>query len=302
MTGIELQPQHRATRAKLPASDGCPTGNTRPVNSPVVQWRPYQRRAVNAGVLALKAGKAALLVLPTGSGKSLIAADAAKRADAADLRTCIIAPSRELVQQDAEAVSFVTGNALAPSLACAGLGPVDVTGKLVIGTPQTVVRRLDQLGHVHLLIIDEAHRLGRKASGQIHTIVTTMRERNPKLMLLGLTATPFRLDSGRLTEGADRIFETVAFEIGYLELVEQEYLAPLVGPRAAIERLNVAGLRIVGGDYSAGDLSRFDRSELTQRIADQIVEHGAYRKSWLVFGVSVEHAEHLAAALAAAGN
>src|SRR5260370_22149387 len=114
----------------------------KPFPAPAVEWRPYQRRATNAAVLALKAGKAALLVLPTGSGKSLNAADAARRAHVAGFRTLILAPSRELVQQDAAAVTRVTGNTVTPSLACAGLGPVDVDGAVVIGTPQTVVRRL----------------------------------------------------------------------------------------------------------------------------------------------------------------
>jgi DNA repair protein RadD len=269
--------------------------------APAVEWRPYQRRATNAAVLALKAGKAALLVLPTGSGKSLNAADAARRAHVAGYRTLILAPTRELVQQDADAVMKVTANTVTPSLACAGLGPVEVDGAVVIGTPQTLVRRLSQLGHVDLFVIDEAHRLGREASGQIHTILTELRRCNPKLMLLGLTATPFRLDSGRLTEGKDRLFEVVAFQAEYLDLVAEKYLAPLVGPRDAIERLDVAGLRIVGGDYAASDLTRFDRDEITDRIADQIVVHGVDRKSWLVFAVGIEHAEHLAEALGGRG-
>ena len=252
-------------------------------------------------MLALKSGTAALLGLPTGSGKSYIAGDAARRAHDADMRVVILAPSRELVQQDAAAVSKVTGNTVTPSLACAGLGPVDVGGAVVVGTPQTLVRRLEQLGHIDLLVIDEAHRLGRQTSGQIHTILTKLRQANPKLMLLGLTATPFRLDSGHLTEGEDRLFEAVTFQAEYLDLVADGYLAPLVGPRDAIERLDVAGLRIVGGDYAASDLTRFDRDEITDRIADQIVAHGVDRKAWLVFAVGIDHAEHLAAALAGRG-
>jgi DNA repair protein RadD len=269
--------------------------------APAVEWRPYQRQATNAAVVALKAGKPALLVLPTGSGKSFNAGDAARRAHDAGLRTLILAPSRELVQQDAAAVTKVTGNKVTPSLACAGLGPVDVGGAVVVGTPQTLARRLEQLGRVDLLVIDEAHRLGRKASGQIHTILAELRRANPALMLLGLTATPFRLDSGRLTEGADRLFEAVTFQAEYLDLVAEKYLAPLVGPRDAIERLDVAGLRIVGGDYSQSDLARFDSGGLNDRIADQIVAHGVDRKSWLVFAVSIDHAEHLAAALIGRG-
>jgi DNA repair protein RadD len=262
-----------------------------------IKWRLYQRAATNAAVVALKAGQAPLVVLPTGSGKSLIAADAARRAHVASLRTLIIAPTRELVQQDADAVATVSGGALMSSLACAGLGPVDLSGNLVIGTPQTLARRIDEIGHIDLLVIDEAHRLGREATGQIYTIITALRGRNPKLMVLGLTATPFRFDSGKLTEGADRVFDTVAYEIGYLELVKQGYLAPLVGPQQEIERLGVEGLRLVGGDYAAADLARFDETALTARIADQINALGAERKSWLVFGCSVEHAAHLAEAI-----
>jgi DNA repair protein RadD len=187
--------------------------------------------------------------------------------------------------------------ALVPSIACAGLGEVDVTGSPVIGTPQTLAPRLDGLGRVDLLVIDEAHRLGRKASGQIHSILTALRERNDKLMVLGLTATPFRLDSGPMTAGADAAFDVVAHDVGYLDLVRQGFLAPLVGPLEEIERLEVAGLRLVGGDYSAADLARFDDAQLTERIAEQIVLLGRERRSWLVFGVSIRHAEHLAQAL-----
>ncbi len=266
-------------------------------SAPAVEWRPYQRQATNAAVVALKTGKPALLVLPTGSGKSLNAGEAANRAHVAGLRTLILAPSRELVAQDAAAVMRVSGNTVTPSIACSGIGPVDVSGAVVIGTPQTLVRRLEQLGRVDLLVVDEAHRLGRKASGQIHTIVAELRRDNPKLMLLGLTATPFRLDSGHLIEGEDRMFEAITYEVKYLDLVALKYLAPLIGPRDAIERLDVSGLRIVGGDYAASDLARFDRDEITDRIADQIVAHGVDRKAWLVFAVGIEHAEHLAEAL-----
>jgi len=106
---------------------------------------------------------------------------------------------------------FVAGGSIAPSIACAGLGRIDLDGDVVIGTPQTVVRRLDELGRVDLAIVDEAHRVGRSGSGQLDRIIATLRERNPALMLFGLTATPFRFDTGLLTEGADRLFEKIAF-------------------------------------------------------------------------------------------
>jgi DNA repair protein RadD len=230
-------------------------------------------------VLALKSSTAVVLVLPTGSGKSLIAGDTVKRAHAAGYRTLIVAPSQELVEQDSIAVLTVTGNALVPSIACAGLGQVDLSGAVIIGTPDTVARHLDQIGHIDLFIIDEAHRLSRDASSRIHTILSSLRVHNSGLMVRGLTATPFRLDSGLLIEGGDRVFDAVAFEIGYLDLVNEGYLAPLVGPRQEIERLKVAGLRLVGGDYSSSDLARFDENDLTARIADQIVALGKERKS-----------------------
>ena len=266
-----------------------------------ITWRQYQRHATNEAVLALKAGVAALLSLPTGSGKSLIAADAVRRAHVAGLRSLVIAPTRELVEQDAAAIRRIAPDGMAVTIACAGLGEIDFTGHVTVGTPQTVARRLELVGPVDLLVIDEAHRLGGAASGQIFSILSVLRERNPALKLLGMTATPFRLDSGLLIEGDDAVFERVVFEAPYAELVRDGYLAPLVGPGAALERMSVEGLRLVAGDYSGADLARLDEFELTSAIAAQIVEHGVARKSWLVFAVSIEHAEHLAAALVARG-
>ena len=267
-------------------------------NPPAIVWRPYQRNAVNAAVIALKAGKAALLVLPTGSGKSLLAADTVARGYTAGLRSLIVCPTRELVTQDADAVARILRAGMRVTIACAGLGEIDLSGDVVIGTPQTLVRRLERLGRVDILVVDEAHRLGRKASGQIFRILSTLRERNPALMVLGLTATGFRHDSGRLTEGPDAVFDEIAYAVDYLELVAAGYLAPLVGPKSKLTaRMRVKGLRLVAGDYAAADLARFDRADLTAAIADEIVAHGAERRSWLVFAVSVAHAKHLAAAL-----
>jgi len=73
------------TEQHLPLSAKQAQRNAHARASSAVIWRFYQRAATNAAVIALKAGQAPLVVLPTGSGKSLIAADAARRALVASL-------------------------------------------------------------------------------------------------------------------------------------------------------------------------------------------------------------------------
>lgn len=123
--------------------------------------------------------------------------------------------------------------------------------------------------------------------------LAAMRERNPDIRLLGLTATDYRLDSGRLTEGDDKLFDDVAYEVNIRELIDDGYLTPLVS-KATQTALDVSGVKKRGGEFVASELqAAVDKAELNAGIVDDIVSYGAERRSWLVFASGVEHAEHL---------
>lgn len=267
-----------------------------------VVLRDYQQAAVDAVRRELTASCSALAVLPTGSGKSLVAAAVVEPVAAWTGRALILAPSQELVEQDAAAVRAFAPH-LKVTLACAGLGPVDMSGSVVIGTPQTVVNR-ELLGDIEIVAIDEVHRVPVDPGSQLRTIIAAARDINPGVKLVGLTATPFRLDAGRLDEGDDRLFDRVAYDVDLIGLVKRGYLAPLVGPVSGtkLTKLDISGLGIRGGDFSDEEMqARFNRADVNEAIAADIVRLGEDRKSWLVFATGVAHAEALAEELRALG-
>jgi hypothetical protein len=80
-----------------------------------------------------------------------------------------------------------------------------------------------------------------------------MSEINPDLKIVGLTATPFRLDSGRLDEGDVRMFDGIAYEAQISDLIEQGYLSPLV-TKATQTVLDVSRVHKLGGEFKVHEL------------------------------------------------
>ncbi|KAG5183300.1 hypothetical protein JKP88DRAFT_181926 [Tribonema minus] len=113
------------------------------------------------------------------------------------------------------------------------------------------------------------------------------------MKIVGLTATPFRLDSGRLDEGDDRLFDRVVYEYGVGPAVRDGYLAPL-SSKSTATGFDLSG---VGRQAATTNQKRLqaatDKEEVTQAAVDEIVTKGQDRKSWLIFGAGVEHALHI---------
>jgi DNA repair protein RadD len=88
------------------------------------------------------------------------------------------------------------------------------------------------------------------------------------LKVVGFTATPYRLDSGMLHEGKDRLFTDIAFQVPVLEMIQQGYLCPVV-PKQTSTQLDVGGVGTRGGEFIAKDLeAAVDRSSSTAKAAD----------------------------------
>jgi DNA repair protein RadD len=81
----------------------------------------------------------------------------------------------------------------------------------------------------------------------------TLSRINPYLKVIGFTATPYRLDSGMLHEGDERLFTDIAYEVSIRELIDQGYLCPLVSKATHVE-LDVAGVGSRGGEFIPGQL------------------------------------------------
>jgi DNA repair protein RadD len=175
----------------------------------------------------------------------------------------------------------------------AGLNRRDLAAQMLFAGIQSVHKKVRQLGTVDLLMVDEAHLIPRKADTMYGRFIRDLREANPDMRLLGLTATDYRTDSGRLTEGDDRMFDAVAFEYGLRAAIDDGYLAPLIS-KATATALDTSGVAKRGGEFVASALqAAVDKHDLNVGIVDDVVRYGHDRRSWLVFATGVEHAMHL---------
>lgn len=258
--------------------------------------RPYQRAAIEALYHYFSASSGnPLVVIPTAGGKSVVIAGFIREAIAAygDTRVLILTHVKELIQQNFMAMLRAWPEAPA-GIYSAGLSRRDIHAQILFAGIQSIHRHARQVQRCDLVLIDEAHLLGRGDSGMYRSFLAQLNEINAGLLkVVGFTATPYRLDSGMLHEGKDRLFTDIAFQVPVLEMIQQGYLCPVV-PKQTSTQLDVGGVGTRGGEFIAKDLeAAVDRDEVTSAAVAEIVQHGAGRGSWLVFCSGVAHARHV---------
>ncbi|MFU8817405.1 MAG: DEAD/DEAH box helicase [Pseudomonadales bacterium] len=254
--------------------------------------RPYQRAAVDAlyAYFAEKNGNP-LLVLPTGAGKSVIQAAFQQEVMRAwpEQRILLLTHVKELIEQNVEKLQALWPQAPI-GIYAASLGKREGFMPIVFASIQSVHKRAHQLGRFDLIIIDECHLVPSRGNTMYRRFLADMREINPAVKIIGMSATPFRLDSGNLHTGDDRIFTDIAYDLPLADLINGGYLCPLV-TKGAARKIDMTGVRTQAGDFKASDLdAAVHAGDLTARAADEIVAYGEDRASWLVFCPSVEHA------------
>lgn len=261
----------------------------------MLELRPYQREAVDAIYTYFSASDGnPLVVMPTGTGKSIVLATFLREAIEgwSETRVLVLTHIRELIQQDFAALIHAWPTAPA-GIYSAGLNKRDIGAQIVFAGIQSIHKRAYAVQRCDLVLIDEAHLLGRSDTGMYRSFLRDLRSINPALKVVGFTATPYRTDSGLLHEGEGRLFTDIAYDVPILEMIEQGYLAPVVPKRTATQ-LDVSGVGTRGGEFIPGQLERaVDKSEVTEAAVREIVSHGADRGSWLAFCSGVDHAEHV---------
>jgi len=218
-------------------------------------------------------------------------------------RILVSAHVQELVEQNLEKFSIL--NSTSPvGVCCAGLRKNDVSKRSTFGSIGSLKNQAVNLGHIDLMIIDEAHMISPNQTTMYRALIQTLQKTNPCLRVIGLTATHYRMGSGLLT-GEGQLFTDIAYNRcdadSFVRFIEEGFLAPLV-PRATNNDLQVEGIKTVGGDFHKGQLDeQVNISDITNRIADEIVHKGQNRRSWLTFCTSIDHANNVAEALEARG-
>lgn len=265
----------------------------------MLELRDYQIKALNDlfGFFERERGNP-LVVLPTGAGKSLVNAEWIRGVFTLDPRARVLCLThvRELVAQNYAELMGLWPDAPA-GIYSAGLGRRDLHARILFASIQSIHRKALQVQQCDMVIVDEAHLVPRNAETMYGRFLAELLAINPAMKIIGLTATPFRLDSGQLNEGEGRVFTALAHETPVRELIDKGYLVPLRS-KAGHGEITTDGVHTRGGEFVPAELN--DRAmdpDTIRAIADDIVERSQGRRGWLVFGCSIEHCEALREAL-----
>lgn len=259
----------------------CPVSS----DSVMLDLRDYQMRAVDAVRDAFRQGKKRpLLVAPTGAGKTVIFCHITGNSIRKGLKTTILVHRAELLTQTHKALERM---GVAHGLVAAGKTP-DPTQSVQVASVQTLVRRLDRFQTPDLIIVDEAH---HACAGSWQKVMDAY----PSARILGVTATPQRLDGKGLSSAFDALIRGPEVH----DLIAQGWLCRPV--YYAPTTVDMTGAKTTGGDYNRADAeARVDKPTITgdavthyQRICPGVPA--------VAFCTSIRHAEHVAQAFNAAG-
>ncbi|MCL1126751.1 DEAD/DEAH box helicase [Shewanella surugensis] len=266
-----------------------------------MKLRDYQQQSVDAAITHFKkTTDSAVIVLPTGAGKSIVIAELARIAKG---RVLILTHVKELVAQNAEKVGLLT---TAPSIYSAGLKQKSTAAKTVVASIQSTVKKPQQFSEAYsLVIIDECHRVSSDKTSQYQQLLQHLSKHNSKLRLLGLTATPYRLGlgwiyrhhyHGKVGNPDKAIFEKCIFELPIRPLIKSGFLSQpkmLDGLSAQYDFSQLAPSLM--GEYSETEvntlLSHCGRA--TTAITKQLIELGKSRQGIIIFAATVRHAEEI---------
>jgi DNA repair protein RadD len=266
------------------------------------QLRPYQKEAVDKTIRYFqRTREPAVIVLPTGAGKSLVIAELARIAKG---RVLVLAHVKELVEQNYEKYRSY---GLSAGIFSAGLGKKETEQKAIFGSVQSVARAPDDFFEdFSLVIIDECHRVADEGETQYQEVIKKLRTFNPQLCVLGLTATPYRLGlgwiyeyaaSGELKTDQRRFFKQCVFELPLSFMIKNKFLTLPVKIDIPVTCYDFSELTDKNRMYTVAEVEELlkNQKRLTPLIVKNIIDitERFKRQGVMIFSSSVKHAEEI---------
>lgn len=264
--------------------------------------RPYQQQAVDSTLAYFRRSREpALVVLPTGAGKSLVIAELARIARG---RVLVLAHVKELVEQNH---AKYTSYELEAGIYSAGLGRKESNQKVIFGSIQSVARASDNFfKDFSLLIIDECHRVDAQGDTQYGDVIRKLREHNTGLCILGLTATPYRLGMGWIYEYAakgvlqtqeERFFKECIFELPLDYMIKNKFLTRPIKIDIPVTSYDFSELTQKDRLYTTAEVEELLKKQkrLTPLIIKNIIDiaESYHRQGVMIFSSTVRHAEEI---------
>lgn len=260
--------------------------------------RDYQDEAIKAIWAYFYAGFKGnpIVAMPTGTGKSIIIADFVKEVieQYPMQKILVLTHVKELIEQNHD--KLMQQWPLAPAgIYSSGLKRRDTLQNVIFAGIGSVAKRAVEFGKVDLIVIDECHLVSPNKMTQYQKFINELLQVNPHVKVIGLTATPWRLGQGKLTDEGG-LFTDICFDItteaAFNRLIAEGYLAPLIPKRPSFQ-YDMDNVHMRGGEFIAKEMQiACDRDELTMKALQDAMEQGHDRKRWLIFTAGVEHAIH----------
>ncbi len=247
---------------------------------------PFQREAKEAVLHHWENGnRAALISLPTGSGKTIVFSDILHSSlSGSSDKGLMLVHREELLRQTVEKLNLVWPGA---KLSTVDAASSNFTGQITIASVMSMVRRLANIPPIHKVVTDEAHHAPARSWLKIYRRIG---ELFPDWQHLGVTATPIR---NRGAGDLEAVFGKPVYVKSIFELIVEGYLSPLKGLEVRTE-ISLEDVGVQGGDFIADELSRaINTKERNRLVVQNYLELAADRKA-LVFAADVDHARSLA--------
>lgn len=269
-----------------------------------MKLREYQSRALDMlyAWFEKNATGHPVLNMPGGSGKSVVIASLAKEAlqNWPDTRILMLVHSKELILQNADKLRKLWPGAPL-GIYSASVGKRQLEEPITYAGIGSVAKRAKQIGQIDLCIIDEVHAVSNAESGIYRKLIADLLEINPAMRIVGLSASPYRLGQGLITEGPTAIFSEILEPVSIEELVLKTYLVPLRS-KITMHKLDADGLHKRQGEYIASEMeAKFNTKDHNSAVVDEIIDKASSRAHWLIFCSGVAHSEAVAACLRIAG-
>ncbi|MCO4793672.1 MAG: DEAD/DEAH box helicase [Bacteriovoracaceae bacterium] len=264
--------------------------------------RSYQQEAVeNTLNFFRKKRDPAVIVLPTGAGKSLVIAELAKIAKG---RVLVLAHVKELVEQNHEKYESYD---LRAGIYSAGLNKKETSNKVIFGSIQSVARAPKSFfKDFNLLIIDECHRVNSEDDTQYGAVIKQLQTNNPEICILGLTATPYRLGlgwiyeynfQGELKSEEKRFFKQCVFELSLEYMIRNKFLTQPVKVDIPVTSYDFSELTESGKMYTTSQVEELlkQQKRLTPLIIKNIIDitENYNRQGVMIFSSTVKHAKEI---------
>lgn len=266
--------------------------------------RYYQTAAKDAFFNFVTSGKKGnpLICMPTASGKAIVIADII-----IDVfryfpgkRVMMITHTWKLIDQNNDKLRQMWPSAPV-GIHSDGLGRRDTMLPIIFGGVKSIYSTIKKdnraFGSIDLIIVDEAHLISDDEKSEYLKLLQIIYKESPQVIVLGLTATFYRMKMGLLTEGP--IFDEIIYNIcdreSFQRLITEGYLNPLIGKPTNTKIDGIRDVNMQAGEFNQSLADKLvDRPEIIEASCKEVLEFGWNRQKMMGFASGINSAEHLA--------